>query len=138
MPHPLAWDESSLHAIPVVEPEVLPASDVPVPSKTLASDEHGNGHGTGSAVTLAKHVAPKIVRRLIELALKSPNHAAARASGRDVLQLAGLLTETTKVDVVVSFRAIFQQMTADELQRFLTQHTFPERLRPEALKLLEP
>ena len=109
----------------------------PIPQKTNGNGNGGLDEGVTSALTYARKVAPKITKRLADIALTSPNHNAARAAGRDVLQVAGLLHESTKIDVVLSFRAIFAKMSAGELDGFLANKVFPDRLRDEALKLLE-
>jgi hypothetical protein len=114
---------------------------MPLPQKTGNGHGHGMpavvGEGAGAAVSYAKKVSPAVAKRLADICFTSPNHAAARASGRDLLQLAGLLTERHDVNILVSFRALFQQMTVQELDGFMAKKEFPERLRAEAMKLLE-
>lgn len=139
--HPLKLvqiEETELLVPEIVEKEGEEPWHVPVPQKT---NGNGNGHdgeeGTVAARNYVAKMLPKVARKMVEIALTSPNHNASRAAGRDLMQIGGLLIEGHKVDVVVSFRAIFAQMTGDELQAFLGQKVFPERLREEALKLLE-
>src|SRR5882724_1062531 len=128
--HPLDW------LVEPLVPEVLDAvgendpdpHPTPLPQKTTNGTNGLHEEGTTSALSYARRMAPRLVKRLVELGLTSPNHAAARSACRDGLQIAGLLTETTRVDVIVSFKAIFQRMTADELDRFLAVKEFPDRL----------
>jgi len=142
--HPLTYCEEPIEPEVVADDAAMGGDEtivgVPVPHKSghLLHDAQATvGEGTQGALTLAKRLSPKIVRRLVALSLTSPNHAASRAACRDLLQIAGLLTETTRVDVAISFRGVFAQMTAEELDGFLTKKVFPERLRAEATKLLE-
>ena len=128
--HPLDW------VLPE-GPKGVPVQPLTLVPEIVAPKDHANGGGPSEAIAHAKKMTPKMVRRLVELALLSPNHNAARAAARDVLQIGGVMVDSQRVDVVISFRAIFQRMTAEELDHFLQQKVFPERLRDEALKLLE-
>lgn len=135
--HVMAPDEPEVVLAEVV-PDLPPIDELPpVPQKTSDAFRAALGEGgPAEAVRRAKEASPAVTQSLIELALSSPNHHARRAAGRDVLQLAGLMADTTKIDVVVSFRALFAQMNAGELSAFLERKEFPERLRDEAMKLL--
>jgi hypothetical protein len=144
-PHPLAWVEDAR------EPEIVrddAGSDgpryTPTPQQTgavaalrVARAHEASGEGVTSALTYLRRMAPRVAEEMVKIALRSQNDHARRAAGRDIFQAVGLLHETTRVDVVLSFRAIFQRMTAEELDRFMDVREFPERLRDEALKLLE-
>src|SRR5712692_623792 len=114
MGHPL-----NLLVEPLV-PEIVDADDetgtpTPLPQKTTSNGNGFHEEGTTAALSYARKMAPRVTRRMVEIALTSPNHNAARSASRDILQVAGLLTETTRVDVIFSFKAIFQRMTAEEL-----------------------
>jgi len=126
----MCYPGGAMHPLDWVPPE-------PLVPEVVSLKPEPNGGGPSEAIAHAKKMTPKMVRRLVELALLSPNHNAARAAARDVLQIGGVMVDSQRVDVVISFRAIFQRMTAEELDVFLSKKEFPDRLRDEALKLLE-
>lgn len=130
MTHPLDYVDDDLDAVfGPVDLDALPSIELPsaqAESPTLST-----------VPDLARQMSPQALRRLLAIASNTVNLQAARSACRDILQVAGHLVEHTRVDVLVSFRALFAQMSPEEIDNFRDKKGFPERLRHEALKLLE-